>query len=164
MTFQRGFRNPIGAIGGIAGADAIAVSLFPGKLESDKEHVFTLANPANQWRFYRLDYAISYSAEGHATTGPHQQQIVVKLLDDPELLSDAWRVELSLALAATEVGNIAIADTGFDVEGGIAFPVGVDAKILTKPTVAIGDGWSTGSFNAWSARVHITVLAREVSP
>ncbi len=157
-----GFRSPPDNAG-IAGADAVAIRLAPGMGSAVKTSVFTLTDPAKRWRFYRLDYVVSYSAQGHATSNV-QQQIVVKLLDDPELLpADAWRIELSLAVPATEVRNIAVAGTGFDVKGGIAFPVGVDAKILTEPTVSSGDGWPAGSFVAWNARVMVTVLAREVS-
>ncbi len=163
MTFQQGFRNPIGAIGGIAGADVVTERLNIGKGTGVSSDVFTLSNNENHWRFYRLDYAISYSAEGHATA-ISQQNVVVKLLDDPELLNDSWRVELSLAVPPTEIRNIAIAGTGFDVPDGIAFPVGVDAKLLAEPTVVTGDGWPSDAFNAWSARIHVTVLAREVSP
>ncbi len=157
-----GFRSPPDNAG-IAGADALAIRLTPGKGGSSKESVFTLADPNKRWRFYRLDYVVSFSAEGHATALT-QSQVVVKLLDDPELLpADAWRIELSLALAPAEVGNIAVAGTGFDSKGGIAFPVGVDAKILTELTESSGDGWPTDVFNAWNARVMVTVLAREVS-
>ncbi len=163
-TFQQGFRNPIGPIGGIAGADVTAENLSIRQGAATNSNIFTLNNAENHWVFYRLNYVISYSAEGHAATGPHYRIMVVKLLDDPELLADAWRVELALALAATEIGNIAIAGTGFDVEDGIAFPVGVDAKLLAEETTNNSGGFAAGSFNAWNARIHVTVLAREVSP
>ncbi len=162
MTFESGFRNPIGPIGGIAGVDVISKRIYIDDGGGTGEVVFALGNVKNLWRFYRLDYVVTYSAEGHATTGPHQQEVVVKLLDDPELLADAWRVELSLAVPATEVRNIAIAGTGFDVKGGIPFPIGVNAKILAEVTV--GGTWTAGSFNKWNARILFTVLAREVSP
>lgn len=164
MTFQRGFRNPIGAIGGIAGTDIVARELNLRKGTTTRSILFPLSNSENHWRFYRLDYSISYSAEGHATTGPHLRIIVANLIDELEILDDAWRTELSLALAATEIGNIANAGTGFDLEDGLAFPVGVTPKLSTEETTNVSAGFAAGVFNAWAARIHVTVSAREVRP
>ncbi len=162
MTFQQGFRHPIGPIGGIAGAEGVERRLIITNASTTVSQSFSLSNSENHFVFYRLDYSVTYSAEGHATTGPHQQYVLCKLIDDSELLLPAWRVYLSLAVPAAEVRNIAMAGTGFDIEGGIAFPVGEPVKLVAEPIVE--SVWTAGAFNVWSARFDVTVLVREVSP
>ncbi len=162
MTFERGFRNPIGAIGGIAGANGTERRMIITNAATSTAQSFSLTNPANHLVFYRLDYSATYSAEGHVTTSPTQQYVLCKLVDDSDLLIPAWRVYLSLALPATEIGNIAIAGTGFDITKGIAFPIGEPAKLVAE--TAVDTVWPAGAFTRWSARFDVTVLVKEVSP
>ena len=165
MTFQRGFRNPIRRIGASAAAESTAVSVFIDEGIESAESVFTLSNSANLWRFYKLDFSMRMALQGHETSPLAHEVVVAMLIDDAETaFGEIWRAELELAAPTLEVRNIAIAGPGFDVPGGIAFPVGVDVKILFEKAVDPTDIWGSTIPNNWTAGVFCNILAIEVSP
>ncbi len=155
-----GFRSLL-ELGGVAGAHAVSKRLALRSGAPSATYTFALSDSTKRWRFYRLNYAVTYSAQGHPTAIA-QGILVVKMLDYDELLPDTWRAELQLAVPPTEIRNAAMAGVGFDVPGGVVFPVGADAKILCETTTDASE-WGASAFQKWSARIAFTVLAREVS-
>lgn len=148
-------------LGGIAGATGISkiLSISDGFGDTDSE-VFALGDPAKRFRFYKLSFSMTYSAQGHATE-IIEKLVIVKLQDDAEAEPALWQASLRLLVPPTEIRNAAIANVGFDVPGGIAFPVGADVKLAMRETET--GLWGFNGFVEWIATVDVSVLVREVS-